>query len=89
MGAWHPSFRHRWEDDAACRPYPTWWWFSPDAVESVEAFSICATCAVRSECLAFALERPQLLGLWGGMTEDDRRRIRRTRRRPGAHPASS
>jgi WhiB family redox-sensing transcriptional regulator len=41
-----------------------------------EARSICAVCEVRDACLAFALKREQA-GVWGGLTEKERRRMRR------------
>jgi WhiB family redox-sensing transcriptional regulator len=78
---WHPSFQPRWNEMAACRTYPTWWWFT-DSVEAVEAFGVCAECAVQAECLAFALDRPDVPGIWAGTTEEDRQEMRRV---AGAH----
>ena len=37
---------------------------------------LCRTCLVRRECLAYALERDDLIGIWGGTTADRRRRAR-------------
>jgi WhiB family redox-sensing transcriptional regulator len=34
---------------------------------------VCASCAVRVECLAYALRSNEQLGVWGGMTENERR----------------
>jgi WhiB family redox-sensing transcriptional regulator len=34
---------------------------------------ICASCAVRVECLAYALRSNEQLGVWGGMSENERR----------------
>jgi WhiB family transcriptional regulator, redox-sensing transcriptional regulator len=45
------------------------------------AKAICAGCAVRRECLEFALSQSQIYGIWGGTTADDRRRARRRMRR--------
>lgn len=85
-GTWHPSFQPCWERHAACRGYPTWWWFAVDTVEAVEAFTICSSCEVRAECFAFALDRPTLMGIWGGTTYEDRQQHRRTVRQARAHP---
>ncbi len=44
------------------------------------AKAICAVCHVRAECLAFALESSQVHGVWGGLGEEELRRLRRSRR---------
>jgi WhiB family transcriptional regulator, redox-sensing transcriptional regulator len=48
------------------------------------AKAVCAGCAVRQECLEFALAHSQIYGIWGGTTVEDRRRARRRRRRAAA-----
>lgn len=40
-----------------------------------EAKAVCAACDVRNECLAYALEHQERFGIWGGLSERDRRRI--------------
>ncbi len=45
-----------------------------------EAKSICRGCPVVNECLAWALETGQNSGVWGGMSEDERRWLRRDTR---------
>lgn len=42
-----------------------------------EAKSVCRPCPVASECLAWALQSGQDAGIWGGMTEDERRNLKR------------
>ncbi len=55
--------------------------FFPERGESVaEAKAVCATCVVRAECLAFALEHNERFGIWGGLSARERRAIRRARR---------
>ena len=52
-------------------------WF-PEAGERAEAAkAICARCPVQAPCLAYALDRPELRGIWGGLSERERRAIRR------------
>jgi WhiB family redox-sensing transcriptional regulator len=46
-----------------------------------EAKAICAECSVRLTCLEYALAAREKMGVWGGATERERRRIIRQRRR--------
>ncbi len=41
------------------------------------AKALCSICEIKDACLEVALERPEPYGIWGGLTEEDRRRIRR------------
>ena len=50
------------------------------------AKEFCRECPVRSDCLAFALETNQKFGIWGGMTEGQRRRIKRAAPQPSREP---
>lgn len=42
-----------------------------------EAKQICQPCAVRESCLTWALESGQDAGVWGGLSEDERRSLKR------------
>ena len=42
-----------------------------------EAKAICATCPAVVECVAFAVDRKQLFGIWGGTSERTRRHLRK------------
>lgn len=44
------------------------------------AKSVCVQCAARADCLEFALETNQDNGVWGGLSEEERRQIRRQRK---------
>ena len=44
-----------------------------------EAKEVCRGCVVREECLEYALTNGEKFGIWGGMSERERRRIRRAR----------
>lgn len=39
---------------------------------------VCASCLVREPCLQFALDNDEKLGVWGGTSEAERRKLRRT-----------
>lgn len=55
-----------------------------DLAEVRAAKAWCDLCEVKAECLAYALERPALYGVWGGTTESQRNRARRAARNSGA-----
>jgi WhiB family redox-sensing transcriptional regulator len=38
---------------------------------------VCRSCDVRAECLEYALEHDERFGIWGGMSERERRRLKR------------
>ena len=48
-----------------------------------KATAVCRQCAVRLECLSYAVDQPEKYGVWGGMGEDERARERRRRLRRG------
>ena len=56
--------------------------FYPDDDEQAEiAKQGCEECNVKSTCLEYALSQREKIGVWGGATERERRRILRQRRR--------
>jgi len=56
----------------------------PALEQAQRAKAICASCKVRAQCLDWALATGQDSGVWGGMDEEERREIRRARRRETA-----
>ena len=67
----------RWREDAACRGADVEIFFPPTDEAADQAKAICAACPVREECLEYALLTRQDDGVWGGLTETERRRLRR------------
>lgn len=66
-----------WQQQAACGGMDPGLFF-PERGESVEAAkAVCALCPVRQECLDFALVSRETHGIWGGLSERERRRLRR------------
>lgn len=54
--------------------------FYPErGVSTREAKAVCAECVVRTECLEYALVAGEKFGIWGGVSERERRRMRRQR----------
>lgn len=68
-----------WRLDAACRHLDTAIFFPETEEDVAVAKAICATCPVREACLEFALVTRQDDGVWGGLDETERRRVRRRR----------
>jgi WhiB family transcriptional regulator, redox-sensing transcriptional regulator len=58
----------------------------PAAAQIEAAKAICMKCEVRVHCLEWALATGQDAGVWGGMSEEERRALRRVRRRESAGP---
>jgi WhiB family transcriptional regulator, redox-sensing transcriptional regulator len=56
--------------------------YSGPALRQVaQAKAICARCPIQRECLRYALDAGPIQGVWGGMTEEERRRFARRERR--------
>ncbi len=70
---------NQWRLDAACRELDTAIFFPETEDAAGAAKAICATCPVREPCLLFALANREEQGVWGGLTESERRRLRRRR----------
>jgi WhiB family redox-sensing transcriptional regulator len=68
-----------WMDDAVCTQSDPEAWFPEKGQSPRLAKLICSRCPVRAECLSYALARPERFGIWGGLTEAERRPLLRTR----------
>ena len=53
----------------------------PAAAQIDDAKAVCRLCEVRGECLEWAMATGQDAGVWGGLSEEERRALRRARRR--------
>jgi WhiB family transcriptional regulator, redox-sensing transcriptional regulator len=74
--------RRMWRADALCAQTDPEAFF-PDKGESpAAAKAVCRACPVTAECLAWALEHDERFGVWGGLSERERRLLRRGRRVP-------
>jgi WhiB family redox-sensing transcriptional regulator len=71
---------HDWWQDAECLHYSGIVDFFPARGESArEAKAVCGRCPVRTDCLEYALQWEPLCGVWGGLSERERRQLRRER----------
>lgn len=66
-----------WMVDAKCLDADPEAFFPEKGGSTREAKRICAACSVRPECLEYALENDERFGIWGGMSERERRRLKR------------
>src|SRR6185437_13053021 len=66
-----------WQERALCSQTDPEAFFPEKGGSTREAKKICVGCEVRGECLEFALEHDERFGIWGGLSERERRRIKR------------
>jgi WhiB family redox-sensing transcriptional regulator len=71
-----------WRLDALCAETDPEAFFPEKGGSTREAKRVCHGCAVRSECLEYALSNDERFGIWGGLSERERRRVRLARRMP-------
>lgn len=75
-----------WQEQAECRDKDTEIFYLPfnsrmaDKRKRIaEAKKICFSCSVREQCLQYSLENQEPYGVWGGVSEDERRVLLRRR----------
>jgi len=67
----------RWQDRALCSQTDPEAFFPEKGGSTREAKKICLGCEVRHECLEYALAHDERFGIWGGLSERERRRLKR------------
>lgn len=68
-----------WQGDALCAQTDPEAFFPEKGGSTRDAKRICSTCEVKAQCLDYALANDERFGIWGGLSERERRRLRRTR----------
>jgi WhiB family transcriptional regulator, redox-sensing transcriptional regulator len=66
-----------WQQDALCPQTDPEAFFPEQGGSTRDAKKICAACEVRTECLDYALANDQRFGIWGGLSERERRKLRK------------
>ena len=66
-----------WQEDALCSQTDPEAFFPEKGGSTRDAKRICAQCTVKSECLEYALKNDERFGIWGGLSERERRRLRK------------
>jgi WhiB family redox-sensing transcriptional regulator len=68
-----------WQARANCMGVDPDLFFPERGASTREAKDVCRGCVAREDCLEYALENGEKFGIWGGMSERERRRLRRAR----------
>lgn len=84
-----PSADRAWQDQANCLGVDPDLFFPERGASTREAKEVCRGCVVRNDCLEFALENGEKFGIWGGLSERERRRLRRQRAQANRNSASA
>ena len=66
-----------WQGHALCAQTDPEAFFPEKGGSTREAKKVCLSCEVRVECLEYALAQDERYGLWGGLSERERRRLKK------------
>ena len=66
-----------WQADALCSQTDPEAFFPEKGGSTRDAKKICASCEVRNQCLEYALQNDERFGIWGGLSERERRKLRK------------
>ena len=66
-----------WQEQALCAQTDPEAFFPEKGGSTREAKRVCQNCEVRSECLDYALANDERFGIWGGLSERERRKLKR------------
>jgi WhiB family redox-sensing transcriptional regulator len=66
-----------WQDRGLCAQTDPEAFFPEKGGSTREAKKVCLTCDVRQECLEYALANDERFGIWGGLSERERRKLKK------------
>jgi len=66
-----------WQERALCAQTDPEAFFPEKGGSTREAKRVCVSCEVRAECLEYALANDERFGIWGGLSERERRKLKR------------
>jgi len=72
-----PADELGWQERALCAQTDPEAFFPEKGGSTREAKRVCTTCEVRVECLEYALDHDERFGIWGGLSERERRRLKK------------
>lgn len=73
--AFAASHELAWQDQALCMQTDPEEFFPERGGATRAAKQVCRSCEVRAQCLEYALENDERFGVWGGLSERQRRRV--------------
>lgn len=79
-----PEWPPPWMVDGLCAQTDPESFFPEKGGSTREAKATCAKCLVQAECLDYALDNDERFGIWGGMSERDRRKLKKLLQRGDA-----
>lgn len=71
------NVEEQWQERALCAQTDPEAFFPEKGGSTREAKRICSGCEVKAECLEYALGNDERFGIWGGLSERERRRLKR------------
>jgi WhiB family redox-sensing transcriptional regulator len=66
-----------WQERALCAQTDPESFFPEKGGSTREAKRVCLACEVKAECLEYALAHDERFGIWGGLSERERRRLKK------------
>ncbi len=78
IGLFDDLEQQEWQERALCAQTDPEAFFPEKGGSTREAKRICQDCEVRAECLEYALAFDERFGIWGGLSERERRRLKRS-----------
>ena len=66
-----------WQSDSLCAQTDPEAFFPEKGGSTRDAKKICGSCEVRTQCLQYALANDERFGIWGGLSERERRKLRK------------
>lgn len=83
-----PGPDRAWQAQANCLGVDPDLFFPERGASTKQAKAVCHGCTVRNACLEYALANAEKFGIWGGLSERERRRIRAQRVKAAKAPAA-
>lgn len=79
-----PEVWEPWRDQALCAQTDPEVFYPDKGGSTKEGKKVCLGCEARLECLQYALDHQERYGIWGGLSERERRKLLRRRHERGA-----